>query len=357
MLEEALRFNPTLASAYESMGFLYTAQGKLDEANKWYSQAVALNSQSYLAHYYYAVNLLKGKLDSASASKAESSLRAAIKINPGFPPAYDALGWLLASRSETAAKPERLDEAHMMALTAVSLDPGNVHYRLDSAQVLERMGRVDDAVKVADLAASMAKTPDEQAAALAVLAQAEQYRAYQKQMQERQEATEKARAEIAASQASETSQGDQLARSTLTSNETGTGSHQDSDEGKPPVLRHQAEATAADSSSPAPNIVAPKEHPQRPQLWTNRKVVEGTISDSKCSGASTLELKVSASAGVIQLYSDSYLKIPYSALNFMPKAILNPCVDMKGWHAHITYRPAKGQLNQGEIVAVELVKN
>ena len=125
MLEEALKLNPTLASAHESMGFLCTQQGKMDEANKWYSQAVALNSQSYLAHYYYAVNLLKGKLDDDSASKAESSLRAVIKINPGFAPAYDALGWLLAiAPRKSAEKPERLNEAHLMALAAVSLDPG-----------------------------------------------------------------------------------------------------------------------------------------------------------------------------------------------------------------------------------------
>jgi Tfp pilus assembly protein PilF len=328
MLEEALKLNPTLASAHESMGFLCAQQDKVDDANKWYSEAVALNSQSYLAHYYYAVNLLKGKLDNDSASKAESSLRAAVKINPGFAPAYDALGWLLATRPESAQKPERLDEAYMMAVTAVDLDPGNVRYRLDAAQVLERMGRVDDAVRVATLAASMAKTPQEQAAALAVLSNAQQFQNYQKQMKEQQEAAAKTRAQIAGS-----------------------------DEGNPPVLRQRVEATTTGASSLPPNRVAPAEAPPRPELLTNRRVVEGTIRDSKCSGTSTLELTFSSSTGVMQLYSDSYLKIPYSALNFTPKGILNPCVDIKGQHARITYRPAKSQPNQGEMVAVELVRD
>ncbi|HME01011.1 MAG TPA: DUF1570 domain-containing protein [Terriglobia bacterium] len=356
-LAEALKLDPKLASAYESMGFLCTQQGKVEEASKWYSQAVALNSQSYLAHYYYAANLLGGKLDDDSASKAESSLRAAIKINSGFAPAYDALSWLLASRPENAEKPERLNEAYMMALAAVSLEPGNVHYRLASAQVLERLGRVDDAVKVADRAASMAKTPDEQAAALAVLSNAQQYRNYQKEMKEQQEAAKKAQAGVAASQASETSPGDQPASPTPTSNEAGSGDNQGSEERNPPVLQHRAEATISGSILPPSHIVAPREYFQRPQLLPTRQVAEGTIKDSKCSGASTLEFTLSSSAGVMQLYSDSYLKIPYSALNYTPKGILNPCVDMKGWHARITYHPAKGQPRQGEMVAVELVKD
>jgi len=63
-----------------------------------------------------------------------------------------------------------------MALAAVSLEPGNVHYRLNAAEALARMGRADDAVKMADLAASMATTPEEQDATRAVLSEAEQFR-------------------------------------------------------------------------------------------------------------------------------------------------------------------------------------
>jgi hypothetical protein len=99
------------------------------------------------------------------------------------------------------------------------------------------------------------------------------------------------------------------------------------------------------------------EHAPRPELLASRKVAEGTIEDAKCSGASTLEITLDSTAGVMQLYSDNYLKIPYSALNFTPKGILNPCIDIKGWHARITYRPAKDQAKQGEMVAVGLPKN
>jgi len=98
-------------------------------------------------------------------------------------------------------------------------------------------------------------------------------------------------------------------------------------------------------------------HAPRPELLVIRKMAEGIIEDAKCSSASTLEITLKSTAGVMQLYSDNYFKIPYSALNFTPKGILNPCTDIKGWHARITYRPAKGQATQGEMGAVGLVKD
>jgi hypothetical protein len=306
----------------------------MEEANKWYSEAVALNSQSYLAHYYYAANLLKSKFDDDSASKAEASLRAAIKINPGFAPAFDALSWLLSSSPNSGNKPERLHEAYMMSLTAIGIEPGNILYRLNSVHVLERMGRVDDAVRVADHTASMARTPDEQAAARAVLAETEQYRSYQNQLKERQDAKEKAQAEVAA---------------------VGMGSNQASDATKPPVLQHRDNATTAGATS-SPIDFVPPPHPPRPELLPSRQMAEGTVKDSNCIGA-TLEITLSSSHGVVQLYSDKYMKILYSALNYTPTGILDPCVDMKGWHARITYHPAKAQPNQGEMVAVDLIKD
>ena len=342
MLEEALKLDPKLAAAHESMGFIFSQQRKIDEATKWYSQAVALNSQSYLANYYYAVSLFKGAPDDESAAKAESSLRAAIKIAPDFAPAYAALGWLLASRHKN------LEEAHLMVTTAVGLEPGNVRYRLNAAQVLEIMGRGDDAVRVAKLAASMAKTPEEQAEALAALSNAQQYQEYEKKVKEQEEAFSKAQSEATTVGASQTSQSEQPSPAS----QGGSGSGQPSTE--PPKLRHRDEVLPGDKPMMSAPVVV---HAPRPELLASRKVAEGTISEAKCSGVSTLEITLDSTAGVIQLYSDNYLKIPFSALNFTPKGILNPCIDIIGWHARITYRPAKGQAKQGEMVAIGFSKN
>ena len=56
-------------------------------------------------------------------------------------------------------------------------------------------------------------------------------------------------------------------------------------------------------------------------------------------------------------YSDRYMKLLYSPLNFTLKEIMNPCRDLQGWHAHISYRPAKDPANPGEMMAVVLVKD
>jgi tetratricopeptide (TPR) repeat protein len=188
MLEEALKIDPKLAAAHESMGFVFAEQGKFDKAKKWYSEAVALNSRSCLAHYYYGASLLKGILDEDSAAKAEASLRTAIKIAPDFAPAYDALGWLLLSRHKN------LEEAYKMAVNAVNLEPGNVRFRVDAAQTLLAMDRVDDAVRVARLAASMAKTPEEKAQVQTILTSIQQYQDFQRQLKEREQAARKAQA-------------------------------------------------------------------------------------------------------------------------------------------------------------------
>jgi TonB family protein len=185
MLEESLKLDPKLAAAYESMGFLYLQQGRTRDAEKWSAQALTLNPQSYRANYAYAWSLLRGgALDDDTVGKAEGSLRAVIKNNPEFVPAYDALADCLARPGAH----QNLDEAQRMALTAVDREPGNVYYRIRAVEVLERMGRAEDAIRVATLAASMAKTPQEQGATSASLAGARQFQVSQRDMKELQEA-------------------------------------------------------------------------------------------------------------------------------------------------------------------------
>jgi tetratricopeptide (TPR) repeat protein len=337
MLEQALKLDPKLAAAYESIGFIFGQQGKMNEAIKWYSQAVALNSQSYLANYYYAISLFKGLPDEDSKAKAESCLRAAIKIAPDFAPAYDALGWLLASQRKN------LEEAYRMALTAVSLDPSDVHHRLNSAHVLEVMGRADDAVRATEYALSIAKTPGDQADARAALLNAQRYQEYQKKVQEQQNALSKAQSEAAARAANPTGPSERPGT-------TGQAS------AEPPKLRNRDETLPGNQLTPS-SAPPPSVHVPRPELLASHWVAEGMVSEAKCSGASTLEITLKSKTGELQLYSDNYLEVPYRAYNFYPDGIFKPCTDIRGRRASITYRPAKGRANQGEMLEVVLVKD
>lgn len=196
----------------------------------------------------------------------------------------------------------------------------------------------------------MAKTPDEQAEARAALSRAQQYQESQKKSKEQEESIEQAQIGTAAHAVNPTSPSGQPSQG----GQAVSGSGQAPTE--PPKLRHRDEVLPGDklmpSSAPPPSVHAP-----RPELLATRKVAEGVISEAQCSRPATLEIRLESSAGVMQLYSDNFFQVPYSALNFTPKGSLNPCTDIKGWHARITYHPAKGEAKQGEIVAVGLAKD
>jgi TonB family protein len=183
LLERVLRDDPSNASAHETMGYLEFREGNLGEARKWYEQAVKLNSQSFLAYYYFAaITMNGGQLDSDNKSQVENSLRTAIKLNPSFAPAYDQLAVFYGMRREN------LDEAHTLVLNAVQLDPGNLHYRLTTANILLQMQRPTDAIAVLQNAASLANTPDEVSSVQNLLEAAQQYQASREQVEQSREA-------------------------------------------------------------------------------------------------------------------------------------------------------------------------
>jgi hypothetical protein len=159
LLDRILQEDPNNVLAHETMGFLEFQEHHIDEARNSYAQAVKLDSQSYLAHYYFAAISMNGPLDEAGEAQVEGSLRASIKLNPSFAPSYDRLAAFLAMHHRN------LDEARMMALTAVELEPTNLTYRMQTANVLLQMERGKDAVTVIRNAMPLASSPQETAMA------------------------------------------------------------------------------------------------------------------------------------------------------------------------------------------------
>ncbi len=189
MLEEALRLEPNYVFACESMSFVSIEERKFAEAVNWSAQALAATPQSYRANYYHAeVLLAQGATDERQLYEAAGNLRAAIKMNPSFSQAHDQLAFVLSQRGPT----QNLNEAYMSSLRAVEYDLGNVYYRVRSVDVLEAMGRDDDAVRAANNAVALAKTSQDKDLAGACLAGAKQYKISKKKMQEVQETSEKA---------------------------------------------------------------------------------------------------------------------------------------------------------------------
>jgi hypothetical protein len=106
-----------------------------------------------------------------------------------------------------------------------------------------------------------------------------------------------------------------------------------------------------------PEMSDQPDHPERPELEDRPKLAEGIIGKVECNGSTTIDVTVKTGSEEIHLYSDRYTKLFYSALNFTLKENMNPCRDLEGWHASISYRPAKDPANPGEMMAVVLIKD
>jgi cytochrome c-type biogenesis protein CcmH/NrfG len=301
LLDRVLQEDPQNVSARETMGYLEFRTGHLDEARKWYEQAVKLDSQSYLAHYYFAAISMNAGASPSDDAQVEASLRAAIKLNPSFAPSFDRLAAFEGMRHRN------LDEAHMMALTATQLDPGNVGYRVNGANVLMQMDRGKDAVAVLRGALRLAKTPEETAMIQNFLMHAEEYATAREQEKERQS---------------------RLAGE-LKSNAQGTG----------------APADVSDANAEAPE----EELPKGPHRF-----VVGMLQNVQCH-TPHIDLTVAAKGKTIALHSGNYYKIRFSTLGFVPKGDLDPCKDLEGKPAKVEYVESSAKPT-AYVVAVELHK-
>ena len=307
LLDRILRDDPSNVSAQETKGFLEFRQGHLEEARKWYTKAVQLDSQSFLAHYYFAAIGMNGKQPGAKQEEAESSLRMAIKLNPSFAPAFDRLAVCLAMQGKD------LDEARMMGLTAVSLEPANIGYRIDIAHILLQKGDSYSAVQVLLNAAKIAKSPQEATEVATALTQVQAYADAQvriqeqnRRMKEEEEYEEKSDAD---------------------------GSVQTKSQGNIPHLTHR------------PEFVAKGPH----------QFLVGVLKGVHCDNPA-LDLTVNSSGKVVALHIDNYYKIQFTALGFQPSKDLNPCADLEDRPAKVEYVESANPSVTSQLISVELHK-
>jgi tetratricopeptide (TPR) repeat protein len=296
LLDRILQEDPNNVLAHETMGFLEFRERHLDEARKWYAQAVKLDSQSYLAHYYFAAIAMNGPVDATEEAQVESSLRASIKLNPNFAPSYDRLATFLALRHRN------LDEARMMALSAVELEPGNLAYRMDTANVLLQMERGKDAVTVIRNAMHLASSPQETAMAEEFLRHAEEYAVAQEQSLHFSEQMKK--------------------------------------EATTPAI--EADVTAS-----------PPAHDERLPSGPHHFAL-GVLKNVHCTTPS-MDLNVVSSSKTVDLHANNYFKIEYSSLGVTLRGNLNPCADLEGTAAKVEYVDSASK-GPATVVAIEIHK-
>jgi tetratricopeptide (TPR) repeat protein len=309
LIDAVLQQDPNNALAHETMGYLKFREGDIPTARKWFGEAVKLDSQSYLANYYYgAMSLRSGGAD--DDPQIESSLRIAIKLNPQFAPAYDALAMYLSR------DPAKSAEAHMLNIQAITLEPDNLNYRLNAAVVLMNQQHSEGALGVLKAAMKVARTPDQVITVQMRIDQIQQYKA-----------------------------GVERSRETQNVTATVTGSD---------IARTIDGRTVIRMPYASPNT--PKYPTEAPD--GKRHTASGVLRGVRCTYPSVLTMTVQppGTAEAVSLYRNDFKLIEFSATNFSPKGNLDPCHDIEGMKAKVAYAEVSDKSIAGQILSVELSK-
>jgi tetratricopeptide (TPR) repeat protein len=313
LLDAALKEDPNNAIACEILGNMALRERNLEDARKWLSQAVKLDSKSYLANYNYAsMSLRADGLKDAPA--IEASLKTAIKLNPAFAPSYDRLAGLYLMQRE------RLDEAHMLEIQAVDLDPSNIVYRLNTVRLLVALQRDDDALRVLNMARPLVKNS----------AQTAEIDEFVREVQQNKNAR------VAGPPATPLPA---IRTEQRTTTPTGIASVRDERHGTADII---------------PNV----QLPPHPAAAANapRHEVRGIIHGVRCGTPAVLELQLQSAGKTTSLYSNNYFKVQFSAANYTPEGNMHPCNELNGKNARISYAETADMTAAGEIISVELTR-
>jgi tetratricopeptide (TPR) repeat protein len=315
LLAAVLRDDPNNALAHETMGYLKFREHDIPAAQKWYSEAVQLDSQSYLAHYYFASMSLQSG-DNAHDAQIESSLLTSIKLNPAFAPSYDTLAMFYGQRDQ------KLDEAHRLSIQAVELQPDNLYYRLNAANLLYQQHKFPSAIGVLKAALPIAKNQ----------AQEEMVQSRINQIQKFQAAVE---------------------RANTTSSQPGSQSAAQTDNTKDPnktLIFRRVDGKIIGMSEDKPNY--PGEDSKGAQ-----HTIKGVLRDIRCSYPNVLALTVDAPSGKkTTLYTNNYYKVVFTTANYEPDGDIKPCTGIEDMKATVKYAEVTDKSVAGQILSIELSK-
>jgi tetratricopeptide (TPR) repeat protein len=308
LLGAALRRDPELAMAHTSLGYLSLRLGDRERAAASFARAVELDPRDSLAQYYHARMISEGvALTPLIVSEAEAGFLRAIELNPNFAPAYAALGSLYSLDKETLAK------ALVASSKSVTLDPVEPAYRLNLGRVLMRMEKFAEAQALGRRILAGARSPDARSEAESYLREVTQY---ERGIAERKRAEEEAR-----------------------------------------TYAQQAQSETRTRIEPPANPQSELPGPSSPLVATGpTRSARGTIREVDCSAGSVLVLTLVTGEHTLRLHATNFYHLEYQSLTWQPPTHFNPCIDLKGLPAEITFRLLKDQPYDAEIVAITVRK-
>lgn len=141
-LQKAIHLNSRLAIGYAALGMTRVRQRQGAEARRLLQQAVTLEPDNYLTHYYYAYALSREEMDEEqeiteykpeAAGLMRRELKRAIALNPDFIESYRLLAFV------NLVTGEHLPEAVALLRQGLKLSPGRPDLTFILAQVYLRM--------------------------------------------------------------------------------------------------------------------------------------------------------------------------------------------------------------------------
>jgi tetratricopeptide (TPR) repeat protein len=317
-LEEAIRLDPDLAAAQESMGLLLFREDERYGAEKYFARAVALDSKSALAYFYHAMLLTSEGSDEEKIAEARTALEKAVALNPALGSAWSNLALLYANAGA-------LDNALSAAKRAVDTMPGDPHFQYNLAVVLARMERYDEARAVARKLQASGNSDVVSVAGkfLTQLDQAQQYAGYKKMNESNS------------------------AAATAVNHEAKSGA-----ESPAPVLRQKTQSTAdpAPEGDAAPTAATDTSSaPAGPRAYS----MVGTITEINCASSPQIRMTLKAQTIVMHLHSGDFSQVSIKSAGTNSAAKIVACTSLRGRNAHVSYRLVSEKDWDGEIVSIE----
>jgi tetratricopeptide (TPR) repeat protein len=317
-IEEAIRLDPNLAAPQESMALLLFRENKREEALKYFSRAVELDSKSALTYYYDGMLLLSDITDEEDPDAARNALEKAVALKPELAPAWDALAMLYDS------DPDTYDKALSAAEHAVKAMPGDLRYQYNLAVVLMRMEKYKDARAIAQ---RISKSADPKLAGPAGelmdrIDRAEEYNS-----------TNRERAAVPASS---------------------EGFGKPAGAGSSFRFKSGEESSAPAKSSSGEGALKPVPGAPVGVNSTHPYSMVGTMASVNCANAPQAQITLQAGALVMKLHATDFAKVELklAAGGLSPENAA--CSELQGRKARISYQIVAGKAWDGEMVSIEL---
>jgi tetratricopeptide (TPR) repeat protein len=313
-LEDALKLDPSLAGAEQSLGFYLLQVDQLEESEKHFIHAQELDPNLPLAYYGQGVVAMSRGGFVGVPVGAVVAFEKTVELSPDFAPAWYNLASIYALRQETLQK--ALDAAQH----AASLVPGDAGYQYQVAVILENLGRTEEARRAAERirnSSSDLKAADKAADLIAQISQPH-------------------------SPASPPSKS--AATPAARTDDRQVHLERKTDSEDQPVRAVSAK-TAETNTPPSP----PASQPRAPAETRVYSMV-GTITDVSCTDAPQVQITLKAQTLVMHLHAADAAHL---AIKPAPAKTAG-CPGLRGRSARVTYQLVPEQKWDGEIQSVEL---